>query len=48
MRVELGDAMIAQADPEYSRAVIDKEDTSEYRLPPSRARRRSSLMAYGH
>ena len=48
MCVELGDAMIAQADPEYSRAVIDKEDTSEYRLLPFRSPAAVELMAYGH
>jgi Cytochrome P450 len=47
MCVELGDAMIAQADPEYSRAVIDKEDTSEYRLLPFRSPAAVELMAYG-
>ena len=48
MCVELGDAMIAQADPEYSRAVIDKVDTSEYRLLPFRSPAAVELMAYGH
>ena len=48
MCVQLGDAMIAQADPEYSRAVIDKEDTSEYRLLPFRSPAAVELMAYGH
>lgn len=48
MCIELGDAMIAQADPEYSRAVIDKEDTSEYRLLPFRSPAAVELMAYGH
>ena len=48
MCVELGDAMIAQADPEYSRALIDKEDTSEYRLLPFRSPAAAELMAYGH
>ncbi|HEY7660552.1 MAG TPA: cytochrome P450 [Actinomycetota bacterium] len=48
MCVELGDAMIAQADPEYSRAVIDKEDTSEYRLLPFRSPAAVELMDYGH
>lgn len=48
MCVELGDAMIAQADPEYSRAVIDKEDTSEYRLLPFRSPAAVELMAFGH
>jgi cytochrome P450 len=48
MCVELGDAMIAQADPEYSRAVMDKEDTSEYRLLPFRSPAAVELMSYGH
>jgi cytochrome P450 len=48
MCIELGDAMIAQADLEYSRAVIDKEDTSEYRLLPFRSPAAVELMAYGH
>jgi cytochrome P450 len=48
MCVELGDAMIAQADPEYSRAVIDRVDTSEYRLLPFRSPAAVELMAYGH
>ena len=48
MCIELGDAMIAQADPEYSRAVIDKEDTSAYRLLPFRSPAAVELMAYGH
>jgi cytochrome P450 len=46
--IELGDAMISQADPEYSRAVIDKEDTSEYRLLPFRSPAAVELMGYGH
>ena len=29
--VELGDRMIANTDPDYSDAVVDREDTSEYR-----------------
>jgi cytochrome P450 len=48
MCIELGDAMIAHADPEYSRAVIDKEDTSAYRLLPFRSPAAVELMAYGH
>ena len=48
MCIELGDAMISQADPEYSRAVIDKEETSEYRLLPFRSPAAIELMAYGH
>ena len=48
MCIELGDAMISQADPEYSHAVIDMEDTSEYRLLPFRSPAATELMAYGH
>jgi cytochrome P450 len=48
MCIELGDAMISQADPEYSRAVIDEKDTSEYRLLPFRSPAATELMAYGH
>lgn len=48
MCIHLGDAMIAQADPEYSRAVIDKEDTSAYRLLPFRSPAAVELMDYGH
>ncbi len=48
MCIELGDAMIAQADPEYSRAVIDQEDTSAYRLLPFRSPAAVELMEYGH
>ena len=48
MCIKLGDAMIAHADPEYSRAVIDKEDTSAYRLLPFRSPAAVELMAYGH
>ena len=48
MCIELGDAMISQADPEYSRAVIDKQDTSEYRLLPFRSPAALELTAYGH
>ncbi len=46
--IEWGDAMIAQADPEYSRAVIDKEDTSDYRLLPFRSPAALDMMAYAH
>jgi cytochrome P450 len=48
MCIELGDAMIAQTDPEYSRAVMDKEDTSAYRLLPFRSPAAVELMEYGH
>ncbi len=35
--VDWGDQMIANADPEYSRAVVDQVDTDEYRLLPFRS-----------
>ena len=35
--VDWGDQMISNADPEYSRAVVDQVDTEEYRLLPFRS-----------
>ncbi|GBC87576.1 Methyl-branched lipid omega-hydroxylase [bacterium HR12] len=46
--IEWGDSMIAHADPEYSRAVIDREDTSDYRLLPFRSPAAVDMMAYAH
>ncbi len=43
-----GDRMIGNLDPEYSDAVIDKVDTSEYRLLPFRSPAAAELTAYGH
>lgn len=37
MLIEWGDAMIGNQDPEYSAAVVDKEDTDEYRFLPFRS-----------
>jgi cytochrome P450 len=48
MCIELGDAMIAQADPEYSRAVVDREDTTPYRLLPFRSPAALELMEFAH
>ncbi len=46
--IEWGDSMIAHADPEYSRAVIDREDTTDYRLLPFRSPAALDMMAYAH
>lgn len=35
--VDWGDQMISNADPEYSKAVVDRVDTREYRLLPFRS-----------
>jgi cytochrome P450 len=46
--IEWGDSMIAHADPEYSRAVIDRDDTSDFRLLPFRSPAAVDMMAYAH
>ncbi len=43
-----GDRMIGNLDPEYSDAVVDQVDTSEYRLLPFRSPAAAELTAYGH
>jgi cytochrome P450 len=45
--VELGDRMIANADPDYSDAVVDQEDTSKYRLLTFRSPAAVELAEYG-
>jgi cytochrome P450 len=45
--IELGDRMIANADPDYSDAVVDREDTSEYRLLTFRSPAAVELAEYG-
>ena len=35
--ISWGDQMIANQDPEYSRAVVDRDDTEAYRLLPFRS-----------
>ena len=45
--VELGDRMIANTDPDYSDAVVDREDTSEYRLLTFRSPAAVELAEYG-
>jgi cytochrome P450 len=44
--IGLGDKMIAHADPDYSALVVDKEDTSEYRLLPFRSPAALELFEY--
>jgi len=44
--VDWGDQMIANADPEYSRAVVDQVDTDEYRLLPFRCPAGLELCRY--
>lgn len=45
--VELGDRMIANADPDYSDAVVGSEDTSAYRLLTFRSPAAVELAEYG-
>jgi cytochrome P450 len=46
--IELGDRMIANQDPDLSDLVIDREDTSAYRLLPFRSPAALELFEYGH
>jgi cytochrome P450 len=45
--VDLGDRMIANTDPDYSDLVVDREDTSAYRLLPFRSPAALELFEYG-
>jgi cytochrome P450 len=45
--VGLGDRMIANTDPDYSDAVVDREDTTAYRLLPFRSPAALELFEYG-
>ncbi len=45
--VEWGDALISNADPEFSMAVIDQEDTEAFRLLPFRSPAARSVFEYG-
>jgi cytochrome P450 len=45
--VDLGDRMIANTDPDYSDAVVDREDTSKYRLLAFRSPAAAELFEYG-
>ena len=44
--VEWGDALISNADPEFSMAVIDQEDTEAFRLLPFRSPAARSVFDY--
>jgi len=44
--IEWGDQMIANQDPELSRAVVDREDTEAYRLLPFRSPTALDVFAY--
>ena len=44
--VEWGDALISNADPEFSMAVIDQEDTEAFRLLPFRSPAARSVFEY--
>ena len=46
--IEWGDQMIGNTDPEYARLVVDRDDTSDYRLMPFRSPAAADMMAYGH
>ena len=46
--IEWGDTMIGNTDPEYTSFVIDRDDTSDYRLMPFRSPSAADMMNYGH
>jgi cytochrome P450 len=46
--IEWGDTMIGNTDPEYTSFVIDRDDTSDYRLMPFRSPAAADMMDYGH
>jgi cytochrome P450 len=46
--IEWGDQMIGNTDPEYTAFVIDRDDTSDYRLMPFRSPAAADMMNYGH
>lgn len=46
--VEKGDALISNADPEYTDFVVDKVDTAEYRLLPFRSPAAVDLFDYAN
>jgi cytochrome P450 len=46
--IEWGDTMIGNTDPEYTSFVIDRDDTSDYRLMPFRSPAAADMMNYGH
>jgi cytochrome P450 len=46
--IEWGDRMIGNMDPEFTDMVVDRVDTSAYRLLPFRSPAAAELTAYGH
>lgn len=46
--IHWGDRMIGNADPEYADLLVDKDDTSAYRLLPFRSPAAAELCEYGH
>jgi cytochrome P450 len=42
--IEWGDTMIGNTDPEYTQFVIDRDDTSDYRLMPFRSPAAADMM----
>jgi cytochrome P450 len=46
--IEWGDTMIGNTDPEYTSVVIDRDDSSDYRLMPFRSPAAADMMEYGH
>jgi cytochrome P450 len=46
--IQWGDTMIGNTDPEYTSFVIDRDDTSDYRLMPFRSPAAADMMNYGH
>jgi cytochrome P450 len=46
--IDWGDQMIGNMDPEFTQAVVGRDDTSAYRLLPFRSPAAAELTAYGH
>ena len=46
--IDWGDQMIGNMDPEFTDAVVGRDDTSAYRLLPFRSPAAAELTAYGH
>jgi cytochrome P450 len=46
--IEWGDRMIGNMDPEYADLLVDRDDTSAYRLLPFRSPAAAELTDYGH
>jgi cytochrome P450 len=46
--IEWGDRMIGNMDPEYADLLVDRDDTTAYRLLPFRSPAAAELTEYGH